>query len=66
MEIAEGFGALFVEALGHIDKHIEPGEQGVELDAEGFLSAVGPKLQPFLIDLMETQHFRQFVDGRCA
>eukprot|EP00035_Acanthoeca_spectabilis_P032185 m.17597 g.17597 ORF g.17597 m.17597 type:complete len:1163 (+) comp5204_c0_seq1:85-3573(+) len=63
--IATGFATLFVQSMGHIDKHLSEGESGMQLDPGSFLQSVGEKMQPFLIDLMETQAFLQFVQSRC-
>jgi hypothetical protein len=63
--IALGFSTLFVETCGHIDKHVRENDGEIELDHDGFLKGVGEKMQPFLIDLMETQGFLQFVQTRC-
>eukprot|EP00038_Savillea_parva_P029062 m.68640 g.68640 ORF g.68640 m.68640 type:complete len:1244 (-) comp8528_c0_seq1:119-3850(-) len=63
--IAKGFAALFVETFGHVDKHIETCDDGLRLNHEAFVKGVSGKMQPLLIDLMETQGFLQFVQSRC-
>eukprot|EP00041_Stephanoeca_diplocostata_P034310 m.1158491 g.1158491 ORF g.1158491 m.1158491 type:complete len:1341 (+) comp24500_c0_seq13:174-4196(+) len=66
-KIAEGFVTFFVSTIGHYHQYLakDPTTLEFHLIEERFLKAAPVQHQPFLVDLMETQHFCQFISQRC-
>lgn len=66
-KIAEGFVTFFVNTIGHYHQFLEKELATMEfhLNEDNFLKAAPVQHQPFLVDLMDTQHFCQFISQRC-